>query len=57
VNDLYVFSRPTMCYSFVLNFILLYVHTNISMKAPEVQVEKLGPIVTSRCKVQVQMLK
>ncbi len=57
MNDLYVFSRPTMYCSFVLNFILLYVHSNISMKAPKVQVENLGPIATSRCKVQIQMLK
>jgi hypothetical protein len=50
VNDLFVFSRPTMYCSFVLNSILLYVHTIISMKAPKVQVQNLGQIATSRSK-------
>jgi len=50
IFDLYVFSRPTMYCSFVLNSILLYVHTIISMKAPKVQVQNLGPTATSRCK-------
>ncbi len=55
VNDLYVFSRPTMYCSFVLNAILLYVHTIISMKAPKVQVQNLGPIGDFKVQVQIQI--